>query len=171
MIFQFTTSQGGRQLLGRHLGMWNDLSIHDLSRRSTRGIKMADIEKILSIHDLSRRSTRLPACTCLTAGSFNSRPLKEVDISPHYNQPAAFVFQFTTSQGGRLYCAPNLLHSRYFQFTTSQGGRRWSINATLSFRSFNSRPLKEVDTMFDHWSEGDRSFNSRPLKEVDIKRQ
>ena len=33
------------------------------------------------------------------------------------------IFQFTTSQGGRLYCVRGTRTRLFFQFTTSQGGR------------------------------------------------
>ena len=76
--FQFTTSQGGRRLclelekqgktfnsrphkevdrLIQVLLHQSDLSIHDLTRRSTEYICYKFACKFLSIHDLTRRST------------------------------------------------------------------------------------------------------------------
>ena len=76
--FQFTTSQGGRLGELQDAADAANISIHDLTRRSTCGsCDIADCVNI-SIHDLTRRSTAaFSAC----------RP------------PAAF--QLTTSQGGR----------------------------------------------------------------------
>ena len=57
VVFQFTTSQGGRQYSNSECSFSADLSIHDLTRRST-GYRL---------HNLSE------------VASFNSRPHKEVD--------------------------------------------------------------------------------------------
>ena len=76
--------------------------------------------------------------------TFNSRPHKEVDLSAiscaripllsihdltrrstyqQYPAHASHSFQFTTSQGGRLYRSCGGVERERFQFTTSQGGR------------------------------------------------
>ena len=78
--FQFTTSQGGRPCRSGNSKFMEYLSIHDLSRRSTLRIQSNNLSIYLSIHDLSRRST----------------------ISCSNLHPHSFIFQFTTSQGGRL---------------------------------------------------------------------
>ena len=100
-IFQFTTSQGGRRSPVLTPVTNINLSIHDLTRRSTLFCCTYHKNLSLSIHDLTRRSTFF----------FRYCPVA-------YN-----VFQFTTSQGGRL----NILSFNFlwniFQFTTSQGGR------------------------------------------------
>ena len=54
-----------------------------------------------------------------------------------------------------------------FQFTTSQGGRPEPSFLIIFPISFNSRPHKEVDPGNDAGHVYDKSFNSRPHKEVD----
>ena len=104
----------------------------------------------ISTHDLARRSTILTFFLYFWQLHFNSRPRKEVDpilLLTYYDM---FVFQLTTSQGGRLRLSLDLLalqnnfnsrprkevdnvvqRHKYiynsFQLTTSQGGRRWMI--------------------------------------------
>ena len=101
-VFQFTTSQGGRL---RHFPAdicYKRLSIHDLTRRSTDMPHHFRPTRDLSIHDLTRRST--------------SRVSRRID--DYLN----------------------------FQFTTSQGGRLWrQSRSTNRLMPFNSRPHKEVD--------------------------
>ena len=102
MTFQFTTSQGGRQEMIVNSSRELDLSIHDLTRRSTLLPASAWIVvsffqfttsqggrpsvndgvmevTILSIHDLTRRSTHLSSRKNPSPCPFNSRPHKEVD--------------------------------------------------------------------------------------------
>ena len=55
------------------------LSIHDLTRRSTCTFEAYSPYTMLSIHDLTRRSTRTPICCRRYSAPFNSRPHKEVD--------------------------------------------------------------------------------------------
>ena len=43
------------------------------------------------------------------------------------------------------YMLDNLETEYNFQFTTSQGGRRISVFLLCQYKSFNSRPHKEVD--------------------------
>ena len=79
--FQFTTSQGGRLVTFSFPSNLSTLSIHDLTRRSTRFRRDLGAYNSLSIHDLTRRSTKRNALyhPLLT---FNSRPHKEVDDHP-----------------------------------------------------------------------------------------
>ena len=80
-----------------------------------------------------------------------------------------YLFQFTTSQGGRLRRHMKNEEDILFQFTTSQGGRRDRINHNFAFiKAFNSRPHKEVDRSRRTLYRGYQPFNSRPHKEVDI---
>ena len=116
----------------------------------------------LSIHDLTRRSTSWKCSHPWRYWSFNSRPHKEVDTFPVTGEsisrnlsihdltrrstvppppPSGFLtFQFTTSQGGRLYQYLSSSPRSLFQFTTSQGGRPMNISATfmLSFFQFTT---------------------------------
>ena len=78
MIFQFTTSQGGRPLSGCIVQAQDLLSIHDLTRRSTGRSEGRPFCVYLSIHDLTRRSTVYSIVYTMRN-----------------------IFQFTTSQGGR----------------------------------------------------------------------
>ena len=57
--FQFTTSQGGRQEKEDYESMTAQLSIHDLTRRSTLLLSYKNPPFHLSIHDLTRRSTKI----------------------------------------------------------------------------------------------------------------
>ena len=98
------------------------LSIHDLTRRSTALKRSIKKFYSLSIHDLTRRSTHI--------------------YSISVGKP---VFQFTTSQGGRLLASARIAEEGGFQFTTSQGGRRCPDSGHQARPSFNSRPHKEVD--------------------------
>ena len=56
-----------------------DLSIHDLTRRSTRKTRNRLQVFQLSIHDLTRRSTTPQMGHFCSLSPFNSRPHKEVD--------------------------------------------------------------------------------------------
>ena len=123
MVFQFTTSQGGRPRRCCPGTTRSDLSIHDLTRRSTEQGNRTACCIGLSIHDLTRRSTiklyknfpknlsfnsrphkevdQFPASDFFVIPSFNSRPHKEVDQMSRLRRCLSGNFQFTTSQGGR----------------------------------------------------------------------
>ena len=78
--------------------------------------------------------------------SFNSRPHEEVDGTPQDLFRNLYIFQFTTSRGGRRVFLKRSNHSRIFQFTTSRGGRLCrALRASCSDSAFNSRPHEEVD--------------------------
>ena len=120
--FQFTTSQGGRQLMDSRLltrlsfnsrphkevddlylhkaQSLFDLSIHDLTRRSTFNYDVLCSRKILSIHDLTRRSTRHR----FLKNIHNSLSIHDLTRRSTYQRVLKHfpdAFQFTTSQGGR----------------------------------------------------------------------
>ena len=80
-----------------------------------------------------------------------------------------FVFQLTTSRGGRRYKSTSLRRSSIvFQLTTSQGGRHLlAVALKMSALYFNSRPRKEVDRMYFFEKKTYEHFNSRPREEVD----
>ena len=128
ITFQFTTSQGGRLHISCNLRISWNLSIHDLTRRSTRSA------------DRLRLSCR----------PFNSRPHKEVDKSQLFSAKVRLAFQFTTSQGGRRFDMYNA------HFNQNLSIHDLTRRSTLSFPqnplaaiSFNSRPHKEVDHIQD----------------------
>ena len=125
----------------------------------------------LSIHDLTRRSTRIILTPYPTYATFNSRPHKEVDVCQQRLSERIRNFQFTTSQGGRPYVSPSVAFVITFQFTTSQGGRPEHHSEQRNLQPFNSRPHKEVDRVLIPSCEQPRSFNSRPHKEVDYDRR
>ena len=79
IIFQFTTSRGGRLIGSLEKKFGGKLSIHDLTRRSTDKPLLVPPRIQLSIHDLTRRSTIVPFHSVPAAPSFNSRPHEEVD--------------------------------------------------------------------------------------------
>ena len=79
-----------------------------------------------------------------------------------------YIFQFTTSQGGRQCHQDYRQNRRIFQFTTSQGGRRRRMQKKRYRMPFNSRPHKEVDPSPNRSWSNPTSFNSRPHKEVDL---
>ena len=122
--------------------------------------------------------------------SFNSRPLKEVDVlaifcillkplsihdlsrrstrSSTEHTGTRRDFQFTTSQGGRHYLKMPTVADIVFQFTTSQGGRRRSIEGSRKSKYLSIHDLSRRSTILNTVNtDFQESFNSRPLKEVD----
>ena len=124
-VFQLTTSQGGRpdrQDLCIQLSLFQ-LTTSQGGRQSQR-VYRETVEQ-LSTHDLTRRSTVVPYRNVPVPASFNSRPHKEVDRERALALPGLRFFQLTTSQGGRPYPVQLQAFSHHiFQLTTSQGGRR-----------------------------------------------
>ena len=145
-LFQFTTSRGGRLFPVQLFYGLAELSIHDLTRRSTPRTSSTVISPDLSIHDLTRRST------LFRQGFFGFQG----------------TFQFTTSRGGRLLASDNRSRFPIFQFTTSRGGRLLPSLIHCLYRPFNSRPHEEVDMQKAAVISIIMSFNSRPHEEVDI---
>ena len=166
-----------------------NLSIHDLTRRSTEEVFDYINRGSLSIHDLTRRSTSLLSWTVTMPTSFNSRPHKEVDddVTQPENLKKLSIHDLTrrsTSSTGHIRADQPTFNSRphkevdipsfpitekvvFFQFTTSQGGRRSAPPFQTLLYSFNSRPHKEVDPPGTRSVSSRSSFNSRPHKEVD----
>ena len=146
VIFQFTTSQGGRQYGGFRPVLKLDLSIHDLTRRSTIpfGVYIYSYATFNSRpHKEVDRSSDSLHCG---SSSFNSRPHKEVDANAPAWVDLSGTFQFTTSQGGR----PSVMRRRMilenFQFTTSQGGRLSDIRDHLRYYSLSIHDLTRRST-------------------------
>ena len=147
LIFQFTTSHGGRH---NHCYLLSIL----LSFNSRPHTEVDCINRyikntiLLSIHDLTRRSTDIKIVMQTKEQTFNSRPHTEVDLGQRMWRRHDKTFQFTTSHGGRPDDVDDEDVERVFQFTTSHGGRRcmekwWKLGSG----SFNSRPHTEVDTL------------------------
>ena len=169
MIFQLTTSQGGRRKDGDRDDSHKSISTHDLARRSTEIVIFSIKAHFISTHDLARRSTKPPlffilnpslfqlttsqggrlflSITCVYKLYFNSRPRKEVDLQNLTIVIGRTVFQLTTSQGGRHRTFFMLLSSVVFQLTTSQGGRQnttryWSQHRSISTHDLARRSTK-----------------------------
>ena len=61
VVFQLTTSQGGRHELAKEIEELVDISTHDLTRRSTNTLMELRQPNGISTHDLTRRSTKFSA--------------------------------------------------------------------------------------------------------------
>ena len=97
---------------------------------------------------------------------FNSRPHKEVD-STGLNTSMCRILSIHDLTRRSTMIQPCSKKLFVFQFTTSQGGRPFHLVAKAPALSFNSRPHKEVDLLRRNRERMVRSFNSRPHKEVD----
>ena len=145
LSFQFTTSQGGRLYGSTALDDIWQLSIHDLTRRSTQSVLIRADWSFLSIHDLTRRSTdktpvRVPELSFQFTTSqggrpgerlqpifeltFNSRPHKEVDHSIRIHKILKMPFNSRPHKEVDVALFNRVKLGEIFQFTTSQGGRR-----------------------------------------------
>ena len=166
-LFQFTTSQGGRLLLCLQCCIVPILSIHDLTRRSTR-LTPEDQSEARPFNSRPHKEVDPHFPPRNTAfNSFNSRPHKEVDGE---NGQTSYLHILSIHDLTRrstptfLRQTPHLILSIHdltrrstqktarqaictsFQFTTSQGGRRLSKgSSSRDSEPFNSRPHKEVD--------------------------
>ena len=101
-IFQLTTSRGGRRCKATQTRTSRE---HFNSRPheevDLNDFLMALFSGIISTHDLTRRSTHSLQIYCIHHLHVNSRPHEEVDLVWEKNQPTGFLFQLTTSRGGR----------------------------------------------------------------------
>ena len=79
VVFQFTTSQGGRPVVKVVLKLMQDFQFTTSQGGRRVGFCSAGLPGALSIHDLTRRSTSGAYWCLLSVTSFNSRPHKEVD--------------------------------------------------------------------------------------------
>ena len=187
-VFQFTTSQGGRLLLSlsfnpschfnsrphkevddpvRHVQEQEcNISIHDLTRRSTTAIIPNSNPQIFQFTTSQggRRTQPVPPVVYL---SFQFTTSQGGRLASANAPIPCVVFQFTTSQGGRLTRHRIIAVLMSFQFTTSQGGRPPRVVISGIQYNFNSRPHKEVDRTCRGQSNPIWYFNSRPHKEVD----
>ena len=78
VFFQFTTSHGGRQYLCKYTRLYLNLSIHDLTRRSTHNA-IASLFKSSFQFTTSHGGRRLLSADPQKLYTFNSRPHTEVD--------------------------------------------------------------------------------------------
>ena len=124
--------------------MNSNLSIHDLSGRSTGTQTVLPIPFALSIHDLSGRSTL--ANSSVTIFPFLS--IHDLSGRSTYRniRIGGLISLSIHDLSGRSTISPiRRLIEEIFQFTTSRGGRQNSIHCVGSLKPFNSRPLGEVD--------------------------
>ena len=145
------------------------LSIHDLTRRSTISERQPLLYVDLSIHDLTRRSTMNLFSICCGIISFNSRPHKEVDSTLSQQSAPAQAFQFTTSQGGRhhLLFSIKITANLSIHDLTRRSTGLWGY--WLSLWSLSIHDLTRRSTCRECiCSCSAFSFNSRPHKEVDL---
>ena len=141
----------------RQLMTATDLSIHDLTRRSTWAADITRHPYNLSIHDLTRRSTVLLACG---AGkeplSIHALTRRSTPGHRHTHLHANLSIHDLTRRSTQT--RPITKPCSVFQFTTSQGGRPTSFLAFIARRSFNSRPHKEVDLLYCHVTSSSQHF-------------
>ena len=146
-IFQFTTSQGGRLKRLYECNDGRNISIHDLTRRSTAqadascwfttfqfttsqgGRHLQNLfwflADFISIHDLTRRSTKTYNLVIIYNQYFNSRPHKEVDRNhPSIMNLIAYISIHDLTRRSTVSWTIKTITYYIFQFTTSQGGRR-----------------------------------------------
>ena len=145
-IFQFTTSQGGRQHRSVcFLGIFI-LSIHDLTRRSTV-TSFFVIIVMLPFNSRPHKEVDCPAATSEAVNNpFNSRPHKEVDV----------FFQILCS-------IPQSFNSRPHKEVDPPEYQLLGVENDLSIHDLTRR-----STLYQYPSHPRyQSFNSRPHKEVD----
>ena len=80
------------------------------------------------------------------ASPFNSRPHKEVDLKAGFDECMRVFFQLTTSQGGRQERIQNAVMEKFFQLTTSQGGRLSYAISSPQFRYLSTHDLTRRST-------------------------
>ena len=149
MLFQLTTSQGGRLRCLYSLRLHTDISTHDLTRRSTMWAKAYQV-RLLTFQLTTSQGGRRIAGYMLDASKlyFNSRPHKEVDLVILAIPLWSWIFQLTTSQGGRL--NSHFRYPLFFIISTHDLTRRSTlanIDHDMLDENFNSRPHKEVDLL------------------------
>ena len=143
-----------------------DISIHDLTRRSTVPKAFHALCGSISIHDLTRRSTY----TSDHQYGFQDISIHDLTrrstVAPNHN-PAPFSISIHDLTRRSTMMDDTFCEDFVFQFTTSQGGRQRSVYMLFISRYFNSRPHKEVDNTLLCIPPAQNHFNSRPHKEVD----
>ena len=166
------------------------ISIHDLTRRSTRCGAIMPNDVCISIHDLTRRST-IPYLIRLPKYSISIHDLTRRSTIRGIMTGNEVRFQFTTSQGGRRIRCTSYIRWTGISIHDLTRRSTWiSQSIVIPVDDFNSRPHKEVDQSDDRrWTEKSisihdltrrstaerlmsglerRHFNSRPHKEVDL---
>ena len=167
LLFQFTTSQGGRQFSKI---FFTNLRIFQFT--TSQGGRRQQANRLTGRSSFNSRPHKevdfLSLALIPTHYTFNSRPHKEVDAITIASDLVEVHFQFTTSQGGRriLKSDENIYES--FQFTTSQGGRPYLKLFFVYSIILSIHDLTRRSTLYNNYSIVlMQSFNSRPHKEVD----
>ena len=121
-VFQFTTSRGGRRNQCICITALCGLSIHDLTRRSTRLTTF----RLLHAVSFNSRPHEEVDSIFLSSGrllvSFNSRPHEEVDLENYMFDyyGALSIHDLTRRSTSDVFSVSVPV---FFQFTTSRGGR------------------------------------------------
>ena len=123
VVFQLTTSQGGRpqSIMIRHLIRW--ISTHDLARRSTQEGSKRDLRRKY-FNSRPRKEVDQNACKAYQHGHISTHDLARRSTHKKGVHMLEYTFQLTTSQGGRPSSCLPMQGFPIFQLTTSQGGRR-----------------------------------------------
>ena len=164
--FQFTTSQGGRQLRVSYTLLYPSFQF-----TTSQGGRLKKLFRLAPFHTFQfttsqggrlRKSHRI-----LCEVYFNSRPHKEVDNRRNTQTYRSIIsIHDLTRRSTDVWTLRRLFHGQ-FQFTTSQGGRLEEEREVDKRIYFNSRPHKEVDGNDQRSGNSRKNFNSRPHKEVD----
>ena len=148
LIFQLTTSQGGRLLCVDILPF--SLYFNSRPRKEVDVLNDYNMRVELTFQLTTSQGGRLVfKCSQLTNRNFNSRPRKEVD---YQKGTATTTFGISTHDLARR-STSSLEDNRIvpiFQLTTSQGGRHIQHLPLIFVFHFNSRPRKEVDHSWIH---------------------
>ena len=144
LFFQFTTSQGGRPEI--YLCIFIYVSFNSRPHK-----------------EVDRKAIGWP----ISRKAFNSRPHKEVDLVSGRNLLRIFLFQFTTSQGGRL-SSHGFLFPIYSFNSRPHKEVDYSCSICIYHRGLSIHDLTRRSTFLQLGRMAAQStFNSRPHKEVD----
>ena len=170
-VFQLTTSRGGRRgcpsesrtgysyfnsrpheevdQIPTKPKEYEDISTHDLTKRSTEAERIPVEDSDISTHDLTKRSTFSPFCVRIGHKIFQLTTSRRGRLNYVTSTKPYMVFQLTTSRRGRRQEARKKWLRDTFQLTTSRRGRRSSApTVERGWVHFNSRPHEEVDQFF-----------------------
>ena len=104
-------------------GLQEDISTHDLTKRSTSAL-YADTPKLsISTHDLTKRSTKYAALFKLADSTISTHDLTKRSTVKFFFVACKYTFQLTTSRRGRHDLQQMFQFDQPFQLTTSRRGR------------------------------------------------
>ena len=138
------------------------ISTHDLTRRSTSAKCGVEVVRKISTHDLTRRSTVCrPTRDSLQRISTHDLTRRSTHFKCHIH--GFFIFQLTTSQGGRRFDALLLVVILVFQLTTSQGGRHFTGRQNNNYMDISTHDLTRRSTSRDSSLVGCRGISTHDL--------